>query len=301
MLRLVIMCLALVLAPVCLADKITTIDDVVFEGIVSEFSKDKGLDLQTGFGRLSFLLRQVKSAAKSDYQWPKTCDISKPTRSKAFEDWVVAMKPAWDKANPPAKQPLPEKKPVEEKKDAGRILLPATKETDELDGAGFSKRMSDVRAIKEDKTKSVKEKKDAFKAFGKKWAYLSVRVEKAEETEAGDIRVRISQAQNDYSMTWPWYDARTGEPANMWNRAELVIVAKKDLDSEGVDKMNKFEESKETRTAYYIDYSVAEQLKAGDGIVFKLTLDCNSGDEVWAEEITRLGPRAKPKPKSDEG
>lgn len=269
-------CILLLLAASPLfADKITTVEGKVFDGLVTAFDKDKQLTLATGYGDLTFTVAtDIKEATVADYTWPKSARASKPARDEKFEAWVndrgVQKNTAWAE-------------------------LPADLEADEVEA---SKVLEALKAVRDSQEKSVKERKairkDLTDLTTNKWFYVQYRVTTVEE--AG--------AKLTLSMDNELFDARSGKSLGVNYASGIRIFAQEELSAAEVDAKNaeSFRLNEEARargenpgTDLLIDYSAAEGLTSSDGVVMRVTLKLtDAGDEVWVFTPVRLHPRAKP-------
>lgn len=285
--RSLFICLILLAAPL-FADKITTIEDKSFEGIVTAFDKDKKLTLATGYGELSFTVAtEVKDAAVADYTWPKSTSTKKPARDAKFEAWIKER----DAKKIEVKKPtgLPE----------GWDFIADKKEENEVDIAKIVDPILEYKKVPEDQNESVKERKTrcskVIEKINGKWAYVAFYVESVDEGYDGNITITLSGDM---------YDPRTGKSAGLAFRNGPTLTAEKRVNAKAVDEKNKTLMKDEGNgvqwsSRYFIDYARAEEIKKGDAIVFKLTPAWTTDSEDWHREFVRVSAKMKLVKKAD--
>lgn len=279
--RLFILC-ALLCAPL-LADKITTPEGKTFEGVVSSFDKDESLTLATGYGDLTFSVKEdVRDASTGDYPWPASKQTEKPLRSTDFEKWVKSRAP---------------------QVAAKWVAVPEKKETKELDAKAFF----DLVAPACDRAKSLKFREDTVNAIVKdgKWAYVVVTVQALDKNNTG-LFMTVG-----YKGT---YDARTGKSAfnppakGMADNSQDLdwfcrsLSAEAALTTDDVDEKNKTARDEQAGDKMpktgplFLDYEHAREMIEGDALVFKVSVGgiTADGDVVWVAEPVRLNPRKLP-------
>jgi hypothetical protein len=269
-------CILLLLAASPLfADKITTVEGKVFEGVVTAFDKDKQLTLATGYGELTFTVAtDIKDAALADYAWPKSASAAKPARDEKFGAWL---------------------KERAAQKSMAWAALPAELEGDEVEA---SKVIEALKAVQASRDKSVKERKAIRKELtdltANKWFYVQFRVTTLQEDDA-----RLS-----LSMDNELFDARAGTRIGYTVSGGVRVSAQEELSAAEVDSKNAetFTANEEARARgerptdeVLVDYDFAEGVSSNDGLVFRATLTLtDTGDEVWALTPVRRHAGARP-------
>jgi hypothetical protein len=270
-----ILVLVVLAASPLFADKITTVEGNVFEGIVTAFDKDKQLTLATGHGDLAFTVAtDIKDAEATDYTWPKSAQTAKPARAEKFEAWL---------------------KERAAQKSTAWVAIPAELEADEVEA---SKVIDALKAVQGSGEKSVKERKAIRKTLTdlteNKWFYIQFRVTMVEE-DGGTLKL---------SMDNELFDARKGTRFGLSFSSGIRVSATEDLSAAEVDSKNAetLKSNEEARARgesatldVVVDYEVAEGLTSSDGLVFRATLTLTeSGEEVWVFKPVRLHAGAKP-------
>ncbi|MCF6228531.1 MAG: hypothetical protein L3J82_07730 [Planctomycetes bacterium] len=241
------------------ADIVETSTDHSFEGVVTKYTS-KVIHLNTGFGVLEFDRKsQVSDLTRSDYTWPSGSE--EPSRSEKFDKWADEVELTKTKLKELHKKP---------NKDEG-----------ELDAVDFAKRVAVAKTIQENPKLSIKERSKKIKKLGNKFAYLSAIVSSVKENQDNLLQVTIEFG--------PWYDPRTGKKLELQHRT-ITFWARKGLNGDELDKRQDEDDG-----FLWIDYSAAEELKAGSELVVQLRHDLSEGSAVWVYRSTRFVPRKKAK------
>jgi hypothetical protein len=264
----IILVLALLLSASALrADEVVTVEGHTFPGIVVSFDLDKAVVLSTGFGNLTFGLPDaVRDVRKSDYEWPRNAVHAQPERCEDFLKWLQAK--ADEKADPEHWEQVP-RALAENELDPRKMLEAAW---NHMHG----------------QADSVEQARARRQLLNDSWAYLALEVESvAVSTERGVERITLT-------LNGDFLDVRTGRQivaTRDGGREQQVRVgarsftARDDLSQEEVDRKNQ-----PGGWATYIDYALAEKLRAGNLVVFRYRFDVEAGEERL--EFVRIKPRA---------
>jgi hypothetical protein len=284
MLRMALLVAFLSLGPALLhADVIETQDGTRYEGIVVEFGSDI-VRLNTGYGKLTFKRKtHFKMGEVSDYKWPKGVEVEegpKPKTTILFVDWckknAPSAKPKTDDEGNSDQPKSDDKKPAPVNPGERETVSSKEDQKDQISAESLRQRIVDLGKVQNDDSLSPKEKRSKLDKFSYKWAYLCGRIASVRENE-GVITIEIETQ---------WHDAISGDPIDLHNRgpAMNVLAFKSKAARESYGEVD-----------YEMSWSIAENLKKGDGIVFTCGFECKNGEPEWTTKVTDLAPVKKPK------